>query len=236
MDAMLAKLYPTMAAQEGASCAACPKTTDGDASAKPAQPCRPSQATSTDPAQPPPQTEAEAAKRLFPGMQEQPEPAKNPSVPEAIRELREADKERQMYSPQKGPMASAIPDDFFATVADDSITPEMKQAATAELREIATDLGATQQEVENFIGLYKQNLANPPTDEQTAKWHKESLDLLKGRYGDGAEHALDMAKKLLQRDPRVKSIIVAGNLGNHPKVVLAVAEAAIREVQRGRLK
>lgn len=233
MDAMLAKMYPSMV-QEGASCAACPKSTDGVASAKPTQPPPSSQAPSTDPAQ---QQQADAAAaNLFPSMQEQPEPARNPSVPEVIRELREADHERKMFSPQKGPLASAIPDDFFATVADDRITPEMKTAATAELREIATDLGATRQEVENFATLYKQNLASPPTDEQAAKWHKESLDLLKGRYGDGADHALGLAKKLLQRDPRVKSIIVAGNLGNHPKVVLAVVEAALREAQKGRLK
>lgn len=220
MDAMLAKLYPTMAAQEGATPAGAP------APAQPAAAPAPAPADST----------AEAAARLFPGMQERPEPAPNPSVPDAVKARREADPERKVYSPQIM-MKDAVPDDLFdAAPTDSRITPEMKQAATAELREMSADLGATRQEVENFIDLYKQNLANPPTDEQAAKWHKESRDLLKGRYGDGADHALSMAKKLLARDPRVKSIIVAGNLGNHPKVVMAVTEAALREAQKGRLK
>lgn len=232
-NSALAHMYPSMAQQPSTAASAPPaQPTD------PAAPAQPAAQPSTAPSQQQQQQQQQAAAAsLFPSMQEQPEPAKNPSVPEAIRELREADPERKMYSPQRGPLASVITaENLFAEVTDGQITGEIRQAAATELREIATDIGANRQEVETFLSIRKDILRDPPTPEQSAKWRAESLQQIKSRYGDSAESTLALGEKLMLRDPRVAKLIVDGRMQGHPRVVSLMCELAIREAQKGRLK
>lgn len=231
-NSALAHMYPSMAQQPSPAASAPPaQPTD------PAAPAQPAAQPSTAPSQQQQQTEADAAKRLFPGMEEQPKTAPNSTVPEVIRELRESDPERKMYSPQRGPLASVITaENLFAEVTDGQITGEIRQAAATELREIATDIGANRQEVETFLSIRKDILRDPPTPEQSAKWRAESVQLIRSRYGDAAESTLALGEKLMLRDPRVAKLIIDGRMQGHPRVVSLMCELATREAQRGRLK
>jgi len=226
-NSALAHMYPSM--QQ-------PSPAASEPPAQPADPAAPAPAQPSTASLPQPQTDADAAKRLFPGM-EQTTPAPNSTVPDAIREMREADKERQLYSPQKGPLASVITaENLFAEVTDGQITGEIRQAAAAELREIATDIGANRHEVEMFLSIRKDILGNPPTPEQSEKWRAESVQLIRSRYGDAAESTLALGEKLMLRDPRVAKLIIDGRMQGHPRVVSLMCELATREAQRGRLK
>ncbi|GIK24702.1 MAG: hypothetical protein BroJett006_09480 [Betaproteobacteria bacterium] len=230
-NSALAHMYPSM--QQPSPAASEPPAQPAD----PAAPAQPAAQPSTAPSQQPPQTEAEAAKRLFPGMEEQTTPAPNSTIPEAVKALRESDPGRRMFSPQKGPLASVITaENLFAEVTDGQITGEIRQAAAAELREIATDIGANRQEVETFLSIRKDILGNPPTPEQSEKWRAESVQLIRSRYGDAAESTLALGEKLMLRDPRVAKLIIDGRMQGHPRVVSLMCELATREAQRGRLK
>jgi hypothetical protein len=177
-------------------------------------------------------TDQQIAEKLYP--QEKALPNANETTPANIREMREADNERKIFSPQQQ-LADAIPDGVFADVTAEGITDEHKTAAVAEFREIAADVGMGGQEVKSFVGLYRENLATPPSDEQVANWHEASVKRIQEKYGQRADAVMGLAQKLVERDPRVGQIIKNGRLGNHPAVVEMVVEAALRESTRGRL-
>jgi hypothetical protein len=62
-------------------------------------------------------------------------------------------------------------------------------------------------------------------------------DTLVGKYGEqGAQSALDLARKLVQRDPRMARMLDATGLGNHPQVIDRFVRLAMDERYKGRLK
>lgn len=204
------------------------------------QPAAPSDATlltagGTSPTPPAPaDPDVAIAEKLYPA-EAAPAPPYNDSTPEEIRKLRLEDTDRKHFTPQTM-YADAIPSDLLAEVAADDLTDEHKNAAVAEWRELAADLSLGGQEVKEFIGIYKQAISNPPTPEQDAQWRNESKKLLVEKYGQRADAVLGLADRLLKRDPRAQHIVKHGRLGNNPKIVLAVVEAALRESTKGRLK
>jgi hypothetical protein len=248
-EALLARMYPSMPSAQSSTPAAETMLTGGPSQApKPADTRPPAPADKSAPpptasdtmlaGAPTPTTEetaaSEAGKRLFPNMNKQPGPNHNDATPAPIREMRDADTDRKMYSPQNM-LKDSLPDDTFTEVVGEGITDASKAAAVAEWREIAADVGMSNNEVKQFVGLYKQNITNPPTPEQNDKWRNESVKLLKERYGERADSMLGMADKLVKRDPRVQHLITHGGLANHPQVVLSIAEAALRQAAKGRL-
>ena len=98
-----------------------------------------------------------------------------------------------------------------------------------EWRECAKDLGANSDQVRAFVALESQD---PPTEEQHAAWVKESKTMLKERGYSDADLAL--ARRLVERDPRVRDRLAAGT-GSHPKVVEAFIQLAHAARRRGEL-
>jgi hypothetical protein len=64
----------------------------------------------------------------------------------------------------------------------------------------------------------------------------QCLQRLRDRFGSDAEQAAADARRLVARDPRFAEWIEETGLGNHPDVVLMIAERARSERGRGRLR
>lgn len=178
-----------------------------------------------------PEPEPTAADRMFPAPPPAPELT---STPGNIKELRESDTDRGLFD-AAGMLKDSLPDTAFDDI--EGHTPEIRQQATAEWREIAVDMGMGNDDVQQFSRVYREAIATPPDEATQAKWQAASVKRLVERYGpDGAESALNLARDLVRRDHRVSALLDHGQLGNHPKVVEMLVEKALREATRGRLK
>jgi hypothetical protein len=114
---------------------------------------------------------------------------------------------------------------------------KIKSKATAESKEIFCDLGFSAPEARDVVSLVKQVSENPPDEATQASWQKEAwADLVRSSGGEnGARESLGLAKKLLNRDPRTKQIVLSLGLGNNPRIVKLMVEKARAERARGRL-
>lgn len=184
-------------------------------------------------ATPAPQTPAEAS--LYPSMDNTP-PEVNPTVPAEIRELREADSDRKMYSAQTT-YGDAVPEDLLASaIGVDGLTAETVQAATAEYREIAADAGLAPIEVKTFINEFKTAAAAPVTAEAQAAMRSASVKMLVETYGERAGSVLELTQAMVAKDHRVSTLLDQHGMGDRPQVVKMLAEAALRQATAGRLK
>jgi len=155
------------------------------------------------------------------------------ALPEKVRELRE-DPARRMFSPQNDYRDAGLEEAFDLPDVPD----EAKAAAAAEAREMFADYGLSTAEAKDVLQLARSNLANPPDEATEARWRDEAWSgLVRAHGGDekAAQQALDVAKKLLERDPRAAAICTHARLGNHPAFVRMVVEKARSEKARGRL-
>lgn len=142
-------------------------------------------------------------------------------VPKNIADLREADQNRKLYSPQNA-YADALPNNLFDNA--EGASDAQKAAAVAELREMAHDVGYQLQDVREFMILMNQ----PPPDAKTVEaWKAEAAKRLGEVYGAGASKALAAAQALVARDPRVAYELQATGLGNHPDVILKFARLGL---------
>lgn len=116
------------------------------------------------------------------------------------------------------------------------LPPEAVAAAQTEVHHWLADAGLTPGEAGEVVTLARQLAANPPDDAAVAQMQAASWKLLRETYGDHAETALLRAQALVQRDPRLVRTLEQTRLGDHPKVVLKLAQQAYREAVRGRLK
>lgn len=145
------------------------------------------------------------------------------NTPEAIKAMREADTDRKLYGAQ-GAYATAIPGDFYANL--EGVDDATKAAAIAELREISYDLGAEPADVKQMVMLAKQNTANPPDAKTIAAWQEEATNRLVAEYGKNAGKALEDARALALRDPRVAKMLDQSGVGNHPEIVMRFVRLA----------
>lgn len=116
------------------------------------------------------------------------------------------------------------------------LPPEAVAAAQTEVHHWLADAGLTPGEAGEVVTLARQLAADPPDDAAVEEMQAASWKLLRETYGDHAETALLRAQALVQRDPRLVRTLEQTGLGNHPKVVLKLAQQAYREAVRGRLK
>lgn len=175
--------------------------------------------------------EEELAKKLYP---EKPAPQGAPpeAIPENIKNLRKEDEARQMFNAQS--TYGDVPlEDVFAKV--EGFGGEEKAAAAHEYREIFADFELSGPEAKEFLSLAQELHADMPTAETEVAWQNQAVKRLVEVHGDGAAAAVDLAKQLVARDPRIGAILEATRLGSHPRVIELVVEIAQRQKLRGRL-
>jgi len=158
-------------------------------------------------------------------------------IPGEIRELRENDRGRRMFSPQKT-YEYDIPDDLLNLdeAGDDDTPAEMKAAAVAELREMAADMSMSGADVRMLIGRARAAAANPAQDEAAER--SQASQQLAADLGSAkaAQQALADAKQLLDRDPRMRQLVLSLGMGNDVQTIKTLAELARRERTYGRLR
>jgi hypothetical protein len=160
---------------------------------------------------------------------EVPQSAPAAEVPAEIRELREADRDRAMLSPQRT-YADALKDDVRDT--------EEARAFRAEAREQFADLGLSSSEARQVVEVFDSALRDGIPDEATrARWQSQALDAVFREHGPKeAPRRIAAARALVARDVRVQRILDATGLGSHPAVVSLLISKAHSERMRGRLK
>jgi len=199
-----------------------PNSVHADSPAPAAPPAAPTPAA-------PDQVPAESAPLDYPNT-DKPLPQGTPALelPDAVRELREADGERKMFSPQV---------QYRDTVQDHPEDNDQVRAFRAEAREQFADLGLSDQDARDVVGVINAELqAGIPAAETRAQWQEQALNDVVRQYGKDAPARIAEARALVARDPRVQKILDDTGLGSHPRVVALMIERARSERGRGRLK
>nr|WP_311530857.1 hypothetical protein [uncultured Ralstonia sp.] len=151
------------------------------------------------------------------------------AVPQTIREARDADQLRKLYSPQTEHSGS-IPDNAFVT---ESINANTSKAIAVELREMAGDMGARAADVQAITSAMRDASAAPLTDEQRTEAREQAVQMLNAEFNDQARQALIDARKFVAADPRRAALLE--KVGDDPRVVLTVARLARAAKARGQL-
>lgn len=180
------------------------------------------------PISPPPHPDAALAAKLY---APEPEP-KRLAVPDNITKLRAADTARAFYA-ESGPSADAVGAvaEHYAEIYND-LPEAQRQAGALEAAEMARDIGLTDGDVRQWVGFANVLRTNPVPAEQAQSAAAQRLVEL---FGKDAQQALDDARALVARDPRVGPMLARSGLGNHPEVIAHFARQAMRERVKGRL-
>lgn len=123
-------------------------------------------------------------------------------------------------------------------IVDQSPLAERVQVdkVTRELQETFTDMGLTEAEVSTVIAESRAFLPKRDKPEESHAASGSALKQLRERYGDDTPRVMGLVKQLVHRDQRMVRLLNSTGSGNSPRVVLAMAEAAIRASHRGELK
>ncbi len=127
--------------------------------------------------------------------------------------------------------------DGAAVGANPFRTPEERGVAQ-EIRRQFADLGLSNVDAKEIARLGRQLAKEPPTKSDEARWHGEISKRLLDQNNQkqaGAAADLELARQLAARDPRVRAMLNATRLGNHPAVVEMLVERARAEKVAGRL-
>ena len=169
-----------------------------------------------------PDTAAKAA----PGVTE--EAAALPADVTALR----ASEDNQLYSRIAG--YDGVP--LEAALDNIDASAEVKAASALEYRHMAADAGASADQASQVLATIQGFINTPPTLEQGAQMQSGAAELLTAKYGDEAQAMLDLAKRMVARDPRVHALLGRTGAGNDPRTVMTVVELAIKQRTEGRLK
>lgn len=159
-------------------------------------------------------------------------------IPDHIAEMRKQNRspEDLLYGDRAAPEIAAMFRADADEVALSGISADTLAAVQVEASRMVSDLGLSSEDVSAFTTLGRALRRAPPSDETITGWQTEAHKALTDSYCEGAGKALDAAKQLAQRDPRVMQILETTGLGNHPQVILAFAKSALDQRHRGRLK
>lgn len=152
-------------------------------------------------------------------------------IPEAVKQLRAG----QIHDPALR-YGSAISESDFVD-GDEPAPVGVKTAVVHELRRMIADVGLSPVEGRELVTLAGQLTREPPSPEEEAAWVAESTATLLKRDGspEDVQHDVDLARALVQRDPRLAKLLEVTRLGNHPRVIALCIEKARSEAARGRL-
>ena len=139
-----------------------------------------------------------------------PAPAERADTPQHIRDAR-----------KESPGATLFAGSAFTTDLPDDAVPGLD---AREARLIATDLGASADDVRLFRTLAEQHVKEPASDEQREAWRGVSEREMSERNVSMAD--LNAARRLVQSDPRLVAFLDQTGLGNEPKTVLRFVELA----------
>jgi hypothetical protein len=184
----------------------------------------------TAPARMPTAADAMAA-RMYP------EPATyEPEAPPnaAVAAMRAADATARCLYPPTLQFGAELRDLALAT--NSSGTEQGLAQQGVELAEVATDLGMTPSDLSNLATYVRQLQASPPTADAIKDTQRATAARLLEVYGADADAAFKDARALAQRDPRFAAYLDKTGLGDHPSLVLRLAELARSQRGRGLLK
>jgi hypothetical protein len=125
---------------------------------------------------------------------------------------------------------------FEAVLKTAELAPETLKAVATEYRHMAADVGANADQAGQILASVQTLTLNPPTPEQAAQMQGEAAELVVAQYGEDAGKMLDLAKRMVARDPRLQGILDRSGAGNHPRTVMTLIELAVQQRSRGRLK
>lgn len=164
----------------------------------------------------------EAARALYP----EPAPPPKATAPNAeVAALRAADPARAFYSDVSN-LGAHVVGELMQAIAPGA-PPEVHARLGVELAGALVDVGFDRQDTERLSALARQFKANPLTAGQVAAAHREAFTTLRERYGaDGVNHALESAKRLAQRDPRLAKLLDVSGLGDSSWLIQKMAELA----------
>lgn len=88
--------------------------------------------------------------------------------------------------------------------------------------------GVPESHVAHLVGAGLQVADAPPTAEVEAAWQAEAKERLAMDFGgpEAGARALETARAWVQKHPQLASFLQRTRLGNHPRVVSAIAETA----------
>jgi hypothetical protein len=153
-------------------------------------------------------------------------------LPPAVRELRA---QREGWFKPENDYRDAGLEDAFAAF---DLTDQERAAVVGEYKQIFSDLGFTTSDAREVMDLARTVIDNPPDEVTESAWQNEAWnELVKTNGGvKGAKEALELAQRLVQRDPRFAAALEATRLGNSPRMILKMVEKARAERARGRLR
>lgn len=94
-------------------------------------------------------------------------------------------------------------------------------------------------EADMLVAAGQEIAANGRPDEATSEaWRRDAHEALAREYGgpDGAAHALQAAQAYCAKHPQLLTFLEKTGLGDHPRVVRVIANAATKAKKAGRLK
>lgn len=156
------------------------------------------------------------------------EPVPLDPAPPAVEQLRD-DVARRMY-PAQVTFAEVAPDTDFKA---QGIEPETGRKAMAEMREMFADLELAPQDVQS-LRRRAERLRDAPIG-ATAQ-QQAANEALNREFGPAAAQALQVARLLVARDPRVAKLIDHMGLGDDPETVVMLARKARSQILAGKLR
>lgn len=157
------------------------------------------------------------------------------AIPGDIKDARNADTARSLYSPQVT-FGKVIPETIFEGDAEVAkLSAGMQRAVVAEVREIAQDLGMTTDDVLALRSV-GQRCNSPVTDATRQEWRAEATRRLTEIYGADTQTAYQDAMNFVRRDPRFAKAIEHGGRADHPDAVVLFAKLAKQAKAAGGLK
>lgn len=141
------------------------------------------------------------------------------TVPETVKELREADAERRLYAPAKTYSGVQIETAMENAEGD----PGIKAVVARETREWFADIGASTDDAQQIVDAVSRFSTEPVTPERDAANTNAAIDALNREFGQDAAQALKAAQQMVLRDSRLARILDESRLGNDPAIVVKLA-------------
>jgi hypothetical protein len=131
-----------------------------------------------------------------------------------------------------------VPGAYAGLNVDRALDPDLpanvRQAAAKEVAQIAADAGVSRHELDEALGVARS--VGAMSQEQFQSMEQDAWSALKSQYGEGYHERLQLARKLVAGNSQLRRVLDQTGLGSHPRVVVALCEAAQRQRVAGRLK
>ena len=131
-----------------------------------------------------------------------------------------------------------VPGAYAGLDVDRALDPDLpanvRQAAAKEVAQIAADAGVRREELDEALGAVRS--IGAMSDEQFSAMEGNTWSALKERFGPSYHEHLAQARRLVAGNSQLCRALDQTGLGSHPRVVVALCEAAQRQRLNGRLK